>query len=326
MPQVIRIGVAALLLLLVASPAAADTRQRQCGDGRPWISFVAFPSIDLRSQPPGPLTIKAKLTFPARPAAAGHCRPQRPRLPAVVILHGSAGVDSRGEFYAQALNEAGLVTFEIDMWEARGVTGVADRPALPLLTYPDAFAALAYLSARGDIDPARIGVLGFSWGAAVGLASAERLYAESFGRGLRFAAHAVNYPPCYAINNPAIPVLDPPAEKGAQFLFPTGAPVLIQIGSEDGYDNGPDHCLALRDQVNAEWGKIIRVVPYEGAQHAWDRLMVPIEVADPFADEGSVFRTGVVPTVAIVPSVIQAYESRRTVVRFLKKHLSRSRP
>ena len=60
----------------------------------------------------------------------------RKNLPAVVILHGSAGVDSRGDFYARALNAAGIATFEIDMWEARGINSAADRPPIPLFTYP----------------------------------------------------------------------------------------------------------------------------------------------------------------------------------------------
>ncbi|MCB1896673.1 MAG: dienelactone hydrolase family protein [Zoogloeaceae bacterium] len=325
MPDFIRIGMAVAWLLLATGPAAADKDGGDCRLGSPTISFVEIPSVDLSTQPPGQLTIKAKLKYPAMPLSERLCRAGRNRLPAVVILHGSAGIDARGEFYAQALNAAGFVTLEIDMWEARDVEVLADRPGLPILTYPDAFAALAYLTALDDIDPSRIGVLGFSWGAAVSLASAEQLYAGIFGHGLRFAAHVANYPPCYAINNPAIPVLDPPAEKGSQFLVPTGAPVLIQIGSNDGYDNGPEHCEALRDTINAQWGDIMTVEVYDGAEHAFDRLMVPIEVLDPFADEGSAFRTGVVPTVTISPSVGHAYASRRAAVGFMRRHLSRAR-
>ena len=41
----------------------------------------------------------------------------------MLILHGSAGVDSRGDFYARALNAAGIATLEIDYWEARGGSG-----------------------------------------------------------------------------------------------------------------------------------------------------------------------------------------------------------
>ncbi len=37
--------------------------------------------------------------------------------PAVVIVHGSGGVDGRGAFYAKALNEAEIATFEIWMFD-----------------------------------------------------------------------------------------------------------------------------------------------------------------------------------------------------------------
>ena len=155
----------------------------------------------------------------------------------MVILHGSAGVDFRGDFYARALNAAGIATFEIDMWEARGITGAADRPPAPLFTYPDAFGALGFLSAHPNIDPDRIGVMGFSWGGVMALASAEEVYASQFGGGLRFAAHVAHYPICYATNS-GIP--------GAEFSDLTGAPILIQIGEEDDYDNGSAPCFALK--------------------------------------------------------------------------------
>ncbi len=321
--------IARALLVLAASVALVAFSQPsrahdepECGHGRlAAISFVELQSLDLAQQPPAPLTIKGKLQLPTALGGEVHCFESRRKLPAVVILHGSAGVDARGQFYAEALNAAGFATLEIDMWEARGVNSVANRPALPILTYPDAFAALAYLSRHEHIDPARIGVLGFSWGAVVGLAAAEQLYAAQFGGGLRFAAHVSNYPPCYAANNTAIPALDPPAPKGAQFLNPTGAPILIQIGSEDGYDNGAAHCLALRDLVNASYGPVIGVEVYQGATHAWDRLQVPTSVLDPFADEGSFFATGVIPLVSIEPNVDMAYASRRKAVRFFADNL-----
>jgi len=37
-------------------------------------------------------------------------------VPAVVIAHGSAAVDGRGDYHAEALNRAGIATLEIDMW------------------------------------------------------------------------------------------------------------------------------------------------------------------------------------------------------------------
>lgn len=308
--------VSCMALWVCSFPSHAQGESVCLKDDHPAISFVEFQSLDLTKTPPMPLTVKAKLQLPVAFGGKAHCFQPKREVPAVVILHGSAGIDERGHFYAEALNAAGFATLEVDMWEARGVSDLSTRPPLPIVTYPDAFAALAFLSGQAYVDPARIGVLGFSWGAAISLASAEQLYAAQFGGGLRFAAHVSNYPPCYAANNTSIPALFPPAPKGAQFLNPTGAPILIQIGSEDGYDNGPDHCLALRDQIDASYGPVIEVAVYQGATHAWDRLGVPTSALDPFADEGSLFSTGVIPRVTIEPNVDLAYGSRRKVVEF----------
>ena len=71
---------------------------------------------------------------------AGALREPASAIPrgAVVIVHGSGGVDSRGQSYANALNEVGFVTFEIDLWAARGVTSPAERPKSVTETLPDA--------------------------------------------------------------------------------------------------------------------------------------------------------------------------------------------
>jgi dienelactone hydrolase len=228
-------------------------------------------------------------------------------LPAVVILHGSAGVDFRGDFYAQALNAFGIATFEIDMWEARGVNSIVDRPQLPIVTYPDAFGALKFLSEHPKIDPDRIGILGFSWGGVVTMASATELYSSQFGGGLRFSAHVAHYPVCYGYNLPIIP--------GSEFFNLTGAPLLIQIGEKDGYDNGSAPCFALRDSLGPEDQSVVEVMSYKGAFHAWDRLEVPITINDPFSNRGAGGE------VELIPDVNQAYKSRRKVVKFFRRNL-----
>ncbi len=292
--------------------------QADCGgDAVPNISFISFTSPNLLT-PAQPLTIKGKLSIPKRHSGHRGCADGRGRkLPAVVILHGSSGVDARGDFYQEALNEAGIATLQIDMWEARGVASAADRPRAPILTHPDAFSALAFLAARPEIDAQRIGVLGFSWGGVMSLAASETLYAGMFGNGQRFKAHVAHYPVCYA-SNKVVPGLPPPAQFGTQYLNPTGAPVLIQLGSLDDYDNGAGHCRTLAQTFG---GDAMRVVEYPGALHAFDRLMVPIVVADPFGNEGSFFQTGQVPTVRIGPDVAQAFEARERAVRFLTRKL-----
>ena len=294
------------------SPAAlleALTAQGLPGE----VTFVQFPSPNLAS-PGSPLTIQGKLTVPRH----GHRK-----LPAVLILHGSAGVDARGDFYESALNAAGIATLQIDMWQARGVTTAAQRPTAPVLTYPDAFSALQFLAQQPRIDGSRVGVLSFSWGGLVSMGTAERLYAGQFGGGRTFKAHVAHYPVCYAWNNAALAgaVRTTPAQYGVQWLNLTGAPVLLQVGALDDYDKGSGPCEALARAANAGNGGIVSVNAYPGATHGWDRLMVPMTVTDPFANLGSYFSTGVMPTVNFKPDVEQAYQARSRVVRFFARHL-----
>ncbi|MEO7151268.1 MAG: dienelactone hydrolase family protein [Burkholderiaceae bacterium] len=313
--------VAALLVCGVASAAAHDGKP-DCGSGEtPLLSFVQFASLSVATSPPSLLTVKGKLSLPQQGEHHLGCtRVNGRKLPAVVILHGSSGVDARGDFYEAALNAAGIATLQIDMWEARGVGGAVSRPAAPIFTLPDAYSALAFLAARPEIDAARIGVLGFSWGGVNSLATAERLYTSMFGNGRQFKAHVAHYPVCYAANA-VIPGMPTPAQLGTQFLNLTGAPVLVQVGGLDGYDNGVERCRSLAQAVNGVNADVVQVVGYPGAQHAFDRLMVPIVVSDPFGNEGSYFRSGVVPRVTLAPDVDQAYQARDRAVRFLRKAL-----
>ncbi len=312
-------GVVALAWMCGAATAWAGASG--CGNNTgPKISFVEFSSPNLQD-PTHPYTVKGKLSWPSQGDGHRGCTDANGRkLPAVVILHGSAGVDARGDFYEAALNEAGIVTLQIDMWEARGVATAADRPKAPILTYGDAFAALAFLAGQPAIAANRIGVLGFSWGGVMSLAASEQAYVGMFGGGRQFKAHVAHYPVCYAFNT-AIPGLPPPVQLGTQLLNPTKAKVLIQIGALDDYDNGGAPCRALAQSLNPSSGNAYDVVEYTGALHAFDRLMVPIVVNDPFGNQGSYFQTGQLPTVRIGPDVGQAFTAREKAVRFLARNL-----
>jgi dienelactone hydrolase len=97
--------------------------------------------------------------------------------------------------------------------------------------------------------------------------------------------------------------------------------VLIQIGTKDDYDNGAGPCRNLADTVNPSNNNVVEVAAYEGAYHAWDRIMIPIIVSDPFGDEGSFFQTGVFPQVKLRANVDAAYEARQRVVSFFRRQL-----
>lgn len=270
-------------------------------------TFIEFPSIDTSVMPYQELNIKGKLKIPVSHSHSLHGKSPRKKFAAVVILHGSGGVDFRGDFYARALNEAGIATLEIDMWEARDIQSASDRPALPIYTYPDAFAALQYLSEHPDIDPEKIGVMGFSWGGVMAMAAATETYAAQYGGDLRFAAHVAHYPVCFSYNS---------GIAGTEFTKLTGAPILIQIGEKDDYDEGSGPCFALRSSLAAEFQELIDITAYEGVYHAFDRLEVPVTVSDPFSHFGAGGE------VDIIPNPEAAYNARQNAVRFFQMNLN----
>jgi dienelactone hydrolase len=198
-------------------------------------------------------------------------------LAAVVIVHGSGGVDSRGECAANALNAAGMVTLELDLWAARGVNSPNERPKHVVETLPDAFAALDFLGTRRGIDPVRIGIMGFSWGGVVSMLSATEAARSTFARnGQKFAAHAPLYPACWLYNR--VP--------GFEFETLTGAPVFIQSGADDLYDD-PDSCERLVESLSPAAKDVVTFVTYPGATHAWDRREPDIVANDPLSHKGA---------------------------------------
>jgi dienelactone hydrolase len=232
--------------------------------GPPRVAYVAFPTLHAT-----PLTVAAQLRLPSH--APGP-------LPAVVIVHGSAGVDGRGAALAAALNAAGMATLEVDLWSPRNLAGALSRPEHAAETLPDAFGALRYLAGRAEIDGRRVGVAGFSWGGVVSMLTATRHYAERIAGegGERFAGHAPFYPVCWAYNR----------RPGYEFRDLTGAPVLLQAGALDAYDR-PTACTELVAGLPESDRRHVRVIVYEGATHAFDRPGPAVTVVDPHAHEGA---------------------------------------
>ena len=252
--------------------------------------YVSFPAVGSAT----PLQIAGRLSLPTH--AEG-------RVPAVVIAHGSGGVDSRGTYHAQALNAAGIATLEIDMWSARGLAGGADgRPKAVAETLPDAWGALKYLSAHPAIDASRIGIMGFSWGGVMAMLSATRKYAAQAEPGQRFVAHAPFYPVCWVYNR--VP--------GYEFGSLTGAPLFLQAGEADVYD-APDSCQRLMDSLAPEDRALLALTVYPGATHGWDRLEPALQVSDPYSHQG---QGGLVD---IAPSPDVAARSRQAAVDFFRQ-------
>jgi dienelactone hydrolase len=278
----------------------------------PVIFDVALPQSTNKSMASGqenPLIVGGRLQVPNTYSAAGS-----PKAPAVVLVHGSFGLDSREKLYADALNLAGIATLEIDMWAARGYVNGLDgaktqRPSGVPDTLPDAYGALEFLATKPYIDANRIGIAGFSWGGVVTMLTATKPYTSMYETsGLQFAAHAPNYPVCWVYN--VVP--------GYEFASFTGAPILIQAGALDAYDanpNGtpnPDRCPQLVASLPSADQAFISAIVYPGATHGWDRLEPPVTVTDPFSHSGAGGE------VTFVPNQQVAKQSRDRMVLFFK--------
>jgi uncharacterized protein len=289
----------ARLLLLVACAISPSVWAEGVIDRNvPTISYVNFQSVDTLS----PLTVSGQLRVPSDVTGP---------MPAVVVVHGSAGVDSRGQLYVEALNAAGIATLEIDMWAARGwLGGVSGRPRGVPETLPDAYGALKFLAGLSRIDPQRIGIMGFSWGGVVTMLTATQPYTtQHTGNALKFAAHVAHYPVCWVYNR--VP--------GYAFAAFTGAPVLIQAGELDAYD-APDTCVQLVASLPSAAQQFISVRMYKNATHAWDRLQPAMTVTDPFS------HLGAGGTVDFVPNPGAAFQSRENAVRAFARAFGLSLP
>jgi dienelactone hydrolase len=156
--------------LLIAAPLAAVAQSvASLADGRTGrIEFASMtpsgPSELVRGAG-APATVGGTLVLPDGTTA---------RMPAMVIAHGSGGIlAGREDAWAARLNGLGIATFVVDSFTPRGLSSTArDQSRLSTMAnLADALAALKLLATHPRIDPARIGVMGFSRGGQVALYS-----------------------------------------------------------------------------------------------------------------------------------------------------------
>ena len=121
------------------------------------------------------------------------------RLPVVVLQHGSAGMAPNIEMWARELNKIGVSTFALDGFTGRGLTEVNTNQALlgRLNFILDIYRALDVLANHPSVDPACIGLMGFSRGGQATLyASLKRFHRLWNKSGVEFAAYVPFYPDC----------------------------------------------------------------------------------------------------------------------------------
>jgi uncharacterized protein len=177
------------------------------------------------------------------------------RHPALVVMHGTPGIDARNEFYRDAILKAGVATFEVD-FKTGVYSSVFGRPK-PAAIVPMAFAALMELRRLSSIDPARIGIMGYSLGGHTAVDTAFESNRKLWmGDEKGFAAHAAFYPVAKTYLK----------EKDLKM---TGAPMIILYGTEDSYGDGssvPEFKKLLLEKSNYT----VATVEYPGAMHAFN--------------------------------------------------------
>lgn len=216
-----------------------------------WPSRSPFAPDDIPGDAP-PTPAQGRLYLPS-----GRHAPRS--VPAVVLLHGSGGIlPSRELTYAPQLARLGVAALVVDSFGARRDRGTEFLERLLNITetmmLTDAYAGLGFLAARPEIDPQRVVLTGFSYGA---MAAMYGIYAQVADQlappGLRFAGHVAFYGPCIA--------------RFADSRT-TGAPLLMLLGGDDEItDRG--RCAEIADDMRSG-GSRVETVVYPGAVHQWD--------------------------------------------------------
>jgi dienelactone hydrolase len=147
------------------------------GAGAGWAgALIEFPNVTDQAKP------QHLLGYLARPDGPGP-------FPAVVVLHGCAGISGASAGTADQLKAWGYVVLAVDSLGPRGISDrcrdLFDEQAI------DAYAALKYLSKQSFVDPGRVAVLGYSMGGGSALDAVQRgaintLFPEKFAAAIAY--------------------------------------------------------------------------------------------------------------------------------------------
>lgn len=193
------------------------------------------------------------------------------RSPAVVLIHSAGGwTDGTTAPLAKLLNEAGFHTFELRFFPTN--KQLAEQHLQVQRTY----AALDYLANLPDVDPARIGIAGFSMGAHLSIWTTSEILTAKFGKGQQFAAHVPVYPVCWLQSQLIRGIM---GNAGIRFGLPadfmsrfTGKPVKILAAGLDDYDGrDPKACENFVAQIPEDSRKSFEVHTYLEATHGWNQ-------------------------------------------------------
>lgn len=197
------------------------------------------------------------------------------RHPAVVALHGCAGLDgktgapsARHADWGERLSASGFIVLFPDSYGSRGLGPQCRererqiRPSRERVA--DADAALRFLASRADVDPKSISLIGWSNGGSSTLYAVEPKNAPD---GVDFARAIAFYPGCRV-----------PLETGR---WASRMPLMVLIGAADDWTPAAP-CSDLAAKAKAD-GEQVDIVVYPDAYHDFDHPDLPVHIVDDLA-------------------------------------------
>lgn len=210
------------------------------------------------------------------------------KLPAVVMVHGTAGPDARYSFHTRKLLDRGIAVFQTD-FKTGIYSNAGNRPkGLGRSILPLAADILKRLRKHPRIEPTKIGLMGYSLGGYVTMKAfpaSFRNYMKNLGdlEGADgFAAHVAYYPQCKNGFNDFD--LAKWAKKDEVRKVFAGGPMLVIAGTEDSYGDGKD-CPIYVKKPKAYKSDHLTLMMMEGAHHGFDG-QVTASFFDPYAIDG----------------------------------------
>jgi dienelactone hydrolase len=256
----------------------------------------------LNATPDAPLAIDATLV---RPPGGGP-------FPAVVQLHGCAGLEPQSYRWARWLAERGYVSLVVDSFGPRGVRGdCRTAPDEPPITarFDDAMGALRFLQSRPFVRADRIAAIGWSQGGVYAMAvingpSLERARTRGVDLpSVGFAAGIGIYPGgCASLTD--------------QLVI---RPLLVLIGGDDDWTPAAT-CVRMVNAMRAR-GADASIVVYPGAYHYFDVEGQRFEVLPQVENETKPGGHGA----TVSYQARAAADSHRQVEAFLSRHLDSPR-
>jgi dienelactone hydrolase len=164
-------------------------------------------------------------------------------------------------------NEAvarGYVALLVDSLGPRGVDSVCYGPKGGVAFargVKDALQAAAHLKKFDFVDRKRIAMVGYSWGAMVGVLASSARWSANALPGTRFAAAVAFYPGCFTIRPPAVAayeIVQPDIDR----------PMLVLMGQQDG-ETPAAECVEKLGVAKAA-GAPVEWHVYPQATHCWD--------------------------------------------------------